>query len=815
MRPIYSYKRIFFLTYLGVIVFFLGCSITYGSAQVVHSENLIRPPERRPSTEIIPSRGPRYISVQMKLPLRALVAGETGSFEIEASLNAPKNANGKTVAWDRDATTPLIIWISTPPHSGIAFIDRIRTDRPYHHLLVKFGPPKTDCSQPIKEKIEYTVNSGTKAGKHFFWLDISADLITPEGQRIHDMGVTTLPFEVDTHLWTKALMLIVVAVVVLLFIMEWVRVDVVAILMMVLLPELGLLNAHDAFRGLSSNAVVAIIGVMIISYGLNRAGLVSRILQPLMGFVSKSSNRLVVIFSTLIATISGVMQNTGAAVLFLPAVRLVTSHRLKIHISRVLMPIGMAAILGGTLTMIGTSPLILLNDTLPQGMPKFGFLELTPIGIALVIGGIAYLSTIGIRMLAKTSVSQTDIPINPGSATQNEFLSSYPLINGPYEIHVPEDYRSGNGPQEIVSIRRRYLVNIVAFGEDNGIQSIAPLPNSTIRPGFTLCVYGPEKSIRDFVQDYGLTLREEPQIFKNTMFNPSIAGMVEGVVSPRSSLIGQTIKEIRFRETFGVTALAVHQAGKTYYRELADLPLQSGDMVLVHGTWEQFHVLQDFHQNFIIISPFEEEFHKPEKAKWASICFLVALILMVISSFYFQKRSYNPIPLSVCLMVGALGMILSKVMTIGEAYRAVDWRTVFLLGGLIPLGMAVDQTGTAQWIAKGIVFGLGQHMSPLLLLVVLACLSCCFTMVISNVGACALLVPLGISLANQIGIDPRVAAVVVGIGVSNSFILPTHQVNALYMGPGEYRTKDYIKIGGFLSLIYILILVAMTYFFYL
>jgi di/tricarboxylate transporter len=238
-------------------------------------------------------------------------------------------------------------------------------------------------------------------------------------------------------------------------------------------------------------------------------------------------------------------------------------------------------------------------------------------------------------------------------------------------------------------------------------------------------------------------------------------------------------------------------------------------MVLVHGTWEQFHGLQALHQNFIFISPFEKEFHKPEKAKRALVCFLIALVLMVFSSFYFQKRPYNPLPLSVCLMVGALGMILSKVMTIGEAYRSVDWRTVFLLGGLIPLGMAVNQTGTAQWIAKGIIIGLGNFMSPLLLLVILACMSCAFTMVISNVGACALLVPLGVSLAQQIGIDARVAVIVVGLGVSNSFILPTHQVNALYMGPGEYRTRDYVKIGGFLSLIYIVVLVMMTYVFYL
>ncbi|MCG6879195.1 MAG: anion permease, partial [Deltaproteobacteria bacterium] len=193
----------------------------------------------------------------------------------------------------------------------------------------------------------------------------------------------------------------------------------------------------------------------------------------------------------------------------------------------------------------------------------------------------------------------------------------------------------------------------------------------------------------------------------------------------------------------------------------------------------------------------------------------LTLFLMVFSNFYFQHKPYNPLPLSVCLMLGALGMILSKVMTIGEAYHAVDWRTIFLLGGLIPLGMAVTQTGTAQWIARGIVIGLGDFMSPLVLLIILACVSCAFTMVISNVGACALLVPLGVSMAHQIGMDARVAVIVVGMGVSNSFILPTHQVNVLYMGPGGYQTSDYIRIGGLLSLIYIVILVAMTRLFYL
>lgn len=761
------------------------------------------------------SRAPRYVSVRMIKPIETLIAGETGSFELEASLQEADTGSGEIVHWDRNADAPLILWIATPEKSGIEFIDKVHPERPHHHILVKFAPVSESDTQPLTAQVEYTVNPRTIAGNHSFWMEINGQLTGANGIKLQDMGAIRLPFEVDTHLMTKLLMLLVVAAAVFLFIVEWVRVDVVAIAMMVLLPELGLLNSKDTFRGISSNAVVAIIGVMIISYGLNRAGLVNRIIQPMLKHVGKSSRRLTVLFSGLIAVISSVMQNTGAAVLFLPAIRLVTSYRLKIPISRVLMPIGMAAILGGTMTMIGTSPLILLNDILPAGMPKFSFLELTPIGLALVLGGVAYLSTVGMRFLATLPQSISGGQNGEANHTSEGILNAYPLLKGPFEIYVPGDYQPGLLPQALVEIRRQFMVNIVASAKSDGTCSIAPLPETEIRRGYILCAYGPVKAVQKFVKDYGLILRKEPECFKGNMFNPSLAGIVEGVVSHRSSLIGRTIKEIRFRESFGINALAIHQSGRTYYRQLADRPLQAGDAVLVHGTWEQFHGLEELHQNLIIITPFEKEFHKPEKSGRAAACFLVSLALMVLSSFYFQSRPYNPIPLSVCLMLGAVGMVLTRVITINEAYRSVDWRTVFLLGGLIPLGMAMDQTGTAAWIARGIVAGLGSLMSPLLLLIVLAILSCGFTMVISNVGACTLLVPLGISIAHQIGVDPRVAAIVVGIGVSNSFILPTHQVNALYMGPGEYRTKDYIKIGGGLAVIYIALLVAMTYTFYL
>ena len=226
------------------------------------------------------SRQPEHVSVRIKSTFRALIAGETGKIELEARLTSSGNADTEGLGWRKNAEDGVIVWMASPRNSGIAFLDKANPDRPHYHIMVKFPVPAGNISDPLNATVEYTVDSKTKAGKHALWLDIFSELTTPDGKKVFDEGVASLPFEVDTHPRTKLLMLFVVAVAILLFIFEWVRVDVVGILMMVSLPELGLLRAEDAFRGISSNAVIAIIGVMIISYGLNRAGLVSRLIQP-------------------------------------------------------------------------------------------------------------------------------------------------------------------------------------------------------------------------------------------------------------------------------------------------------------------------------------------------------------------------------------------------------------------------------------------------------------------------------------------------------------------------------------------------------
>ena len=754
---------------------------------------------------------PSYIILTGPTEWPEFSAGDSGTLDLEFGIAVPAGEESRQLRFEGTGGRATVR-ISAPNSSGVTFENG---DEAHSHEVLVPLDLSTSESGVVTAEVAFVVSSRVRARTYDFNIDVSAPIAAGDGARIQDSGRITMASRVDTPMRVKYIVLALLAFAIFMFVVEWVRVDVVAIIMMVCLPLLNLLSSKDTFTGLSSNAVVAIIGVMIVSCGLNKVGLVSRVVKPVINAAGKSPSRLMIYLSGLIALISSVMQNTGAAVLFLPGIRHATKV-MKIPLARVLMPIGMAAILGGTMTMIGTSPLILLNDILPEGVEKFGLLELTPIGFAFVVFGILYFSTFGMKFLRKISDAQEErAGEDAGGTNEVDLHTLYDEIQGPFEIRIPKDWELGDAPGTIVGVRRERFVNIVAIAGPGGLTDVAPAPDVKLMAGKNLCAFGMESKVREFAEEYGFHILDKPFRFRD-LFNPAVAGTAEAAVSPRSGLVGATIGEVGFRATYGVTVLAVCREGKTFYKEMADIPLQAGDALLLHSTWEHFHVLQKAHQNFIIVEPFDaEEIQTPGKSAAAVVCFLVALTMMLISSFYFQKKPYNPIPLSVCLMTGALGMVVTKTISIQEAYRAVDWRTVFLLGGLIPLGMAVDRTGTAEWIATGVVGALGESVSPLLLIIVLAVLANAFCLVISNVGACTLLVPLGAAMAMQIGIDPRTAAIVVGLGVSNSFLLPTHQVNALYMGPGGYRTKDYMKIGGAMSIIYNLVLVTMVYLFYL
>jgi len=591
------------------------------------------------------------------------------------------------------------------------------------------------------------------------------------------------------------LVMAMIAVAVFLFVVEWVRVDVVAIIMMVTLPLLHLVTPKEAFIGLSSNAVVSIIAVIIIGAGLDKTGVINNLVAPILRIAGKSQSRIITAISMTVAIISSFMQNIGAAALFLPAVQRI-SKSLKIPISRLLMPIGYSAILGGTVTLVGSSPLILLNDLIaPFNLKPFGLFDVTPVGLALVAGGIATFVLFGRFILPQVPREETE------ETSVSELDDVTKDTGESYELRTPKNFTHYRDPLLVADLRRHYRVNVVAITEPPDFKIISPSGDTVIQDDIDLVVYGRRKDVEHMAEREGMKLKDMLDVFRGDL-KPEVSGTVEAVVAPRSDLAGQTLGEINLPDRFQVTPLVIYREGEVYRADIMNLPLQVGDSILLHGPWVRLKLLQN-EKNFLLATPVDVELMRPEKAAFAALWLGLALIMIMVFK----------IQLSVCLMTGALGMILTRVLSIDEAYRSVDWRTIFLLAGLIPLGIATEKTGTAAWIAQAVLSAVGS-VQPIVLLTIIGVLSTVFTLVISNVGATVLLVPLVVNLAIAAKADPRMAALVVGLATSNSFILPTHQVNALYMGPGHYRSVDFMKAGILISVLFIIIMIAMIYLFY-
>ncbi len=593
----------------------------------------------------------------------------------------------------------------------------------------------------------------------------------------------------------KVLTLEALVLAIFLFVSELVRVDVVGILMMVLLPLLGLVAPEKSISGLSSNAVVSIIGVIIIGAGLDRTGIMNILAGYIIKFAGKSKTRIIALISGAVALISSFMQNIGAAALFLPAVVRI-SRRLHIPVSHLLMPMGFCAILGGTITLVGSSPLILLNDLLAlYNLPPFKLFSVTPIGLSLVVAGILYFIFLGRLVLPKVKTKDDE-----GKLIPPELAQTYDKICGLYELHVPVNFTKRT--VEEIDARGKYQVTIVAvYHRKERHKNFAPYREEYIGPSDDIAVIGCPETVERFADELGLILKPDLEEFADDLSSVN-AGLVEGIVTPRSELVGRTLKEVHFRKRYEVNSVALVRRGEVIYAGFSDTKLASGDALLLFGKWDKFIELKN-RNVFAFSTQIKGEVMRPEKAKLALFWFAVALTMILI---------FN-VKLSIALLTGALGMILTKVLSVDEAYQSVDWMTVFLLAGLLPLGMAFQESGTAEFIAKTIISGIGE-LAPLTFYFLIALLTSFFTLVVSNVGATVLLVPLAIDMAMETGADPRLASLVVGVSASNTFVIPTHQVNALIMRPGGYRTVDYVKAGGGMTLLFIVVLMISLYLFY-
>jgi len=589
------------------------------------------------------------------------------------------------------------------------------------------------------------------------------------------------------------LVMMMIGIAIFLFIVEWVRVDVVAIIMMVTLPLLHLVTPKEAFIGLSSNAVVSIIAVIILGAGLDRTGMINKLVKPVLKIAGNSPSRIIIAISLTVAIISSFMQNIGAAALFLPAIQRISKVQ-KIPLSRLLMPVGFSAILGGTITLVGSSPLILLNDLLvPFNLEPFGLFDVTPIGLGLVAGGICCFILLGQFILPKGEILETQ------STDNSEDKKSSPIDEETtdfFEVSTPDDFTHYRDPLHVKDLKLRYLVNVLDITESSDFNIVLPSDETEIRSKISLLVSGRKQDVKRMSLNEGMDIKDNLDRYQNHI-NAQTTGTVEAVIGPRSHFAGKSLQEIDLPDRYHISALSLYRQEKTYLSKIDDMILQVGDVLTIYGNWKHFKRLQS-DGDMLLSLPSDMDYMRPEKAVWAGLWLTIALVMIM--GFKVQ--------LSVSLMCGALGMILTRVLSIDEAYESVDWRTIFLLAGLIPLGIATEKTGTAAWIANSVLNVIGD-VSPITLLTVIGILSTLFTLVISNVGATVLLVPLVVNMAIAAHTDPRMAALVVGLATSNSFMLPTHQVNALYMGPGRYRTIDFIKAGSLVSVLFLIVMIIL------
>ena len=611
--------------------------------------------------------------------------------------------------------------------------------------------------------------------------------------------------EVVSFTYENAVVLGLLGLTVFLFVSEIVRIDHAAILVMVLLgltsylPGLeNIADVNQLFTGFSSNAVISIIAVMIIGAGLDRTGIMNSVAAYILKIGGTSEARIIPVISGTVGLISSFMQNVGAAALFLPVVSRISS-RANLSMSRLLMPMGFCAILGGTLTMVGSSPMILLNDLMvADGEPlePFSLFAPFPIGVALMLSGVLYFVFLGRWVLP----SDSNLEHTGSVQTVSEYLKqTYKLKADLVEVRVPEgNLLVGHKLNDVMYAHAIYIIGTSYSGQ----KVLNPRVDTEILAPCHFAILGRRRVIEEFCDIYDLEILPELEDFAEN-FSPTKAGVAELVVPPGSSILGKTPKELRFRSTFGMSLLGIHRGEETMSHvesdehpstQIGSIPLQAGDTLVVQTPWDLLSKLRSNRDFVIVTSDFPEEDLRPQKLGWAVLFFAIALGLIL----------FSDLRLSLCLLVGAMGMITTRVLSLDEAYEAVSWTTVFLLASLIPLGMAVQDTGTAAWIAQNII-ALLDGWPTWSLQAGLALLATGFTLVMSNVGATVLLVPLAISIAQASGADPRVFALAVAISTSNSFIIPTHQVNALIMGPAGYTVRDFVKSGSVMTVIFLVV----------
>jgi len=607
----------------------------------------------------------------------------------------------------------------------------------------------------------------------------------------------------DTTLALTTDMKIVLGLVILtmgLFVFQRVRADLVALVVLVVLGLTGLVGPEMLWGGFSSNAVISVIATMILGLGLDRTGALHRLAGWLLRRAKNKPQRLLLLTSMIAGLNSSLMQNPAVMALYLPVVSRL-STRTGIALSRLLLPVGIAIVMGGSLTMVGSSPLMLFNDlltaanaNLPSGAATLESLAMfapLPIGIVLLAMSLAWFY----YRNQQAPDTLDDSPATPAQ-TQNYFAQTYGIEGELFELTITADSPLvGMSFGEAERLHNAPL--LLALRTDNDSR-LAPSGSTRLWVGSVLGVMGPQQQVADFAQNQFLRMRSRQRAFAD-LFNPSRAGISEAVVPPTSSFIGKTAVELKLRGQQRIHLLAINRDRNVIADNVRNTPLRTGDMLVIHSLWQDL-AAHSSGRDMVVMTDYPKGEQRPHKFKQAMGIFACTMLIAL----------FSDVQASIALMTGVAGMLVFGVLKMDEAYNAINWKTVFLMACLIPLGWAMDSSGAAAWVAGHSIERLPTWLPHWVLEFSVAVLTALFSMVISHVGATIVMVPLAINLALAAGGNPTAFALIVALAASNNFITQSNPVMSMIAGPGNYSARDLIRLGLPVSLMYIVIVVAMV-----
>ena len=573
---------------------------------------------------------------------------------------------------------------------------------------------------------------------------------------------------------------------------EKLRVDVVALLVLLTVGLTRLIGPGEVFAGFSNSAVITVWAVYIVSGGLFKTGVADILGKFILRLSGKNEVRLIAVIMLTCGLMSAFMNNVGATAMLLPAVVSVAKQT-NIPVSKLLIPLSFSSLLGGKMTLIGTPANILATSIVEKyGLPTFGFFDFTPVGVVVLGTGILYMVLIGRRFL----------PIRqpPGTGTSQIKGQLRTYIS---EVRVlPGGNLSGRTLLE-ARLGADYELTVIALVRGN--RTITKLERTTIiEQNDILLIEGSAENLLRARKELGLvTANESKRHAELDKLSEQEIGIVESTLAPRSSMVNRSLRSLNFRERYGFTVLAIRRQGEIITKRLRSIRLQFGDDLLLQGPRDRMQELEE-NNDFLVLEPLEIPERRRRKMPIA-IGLMVSVVVLVL---------FANLDIAIAMVIGAVGMVLSGCLNMDEAYESIDWRTVFLVAGMLPLGTAMETTGTARYIADLMLNAVG-NLGPMAALAGMYLLAALITQPMSNAAAMVLVVPIALDTAMGLGANHLTFTLAVIIGAATSFLTPVgHKANVLVFGPGGYKFFDYARVGALLTVfLFIVTMIALPIFF--